>query len=161
MLTAVREFFDRHIKPSTDEADPGQALHLATAALMIEMMRMDKDEHTAEREAIFAAMRTRFGLDTKQVAELIKLAEMEAKDPSDYYQFTSLINKRCSMQEKEAMIEHLWQIAYADGVLDAHEEYLVRRIAGLLGIPNRDFIAAKHRAREAAGTNIHIDVKTP
>jgi len=150
MLAAVREFFDRHIKPSRD-TDPEQALHLATAALMIEMMRMDKNEHEAERQMIFDAMRNRFDLEASQVSELIQLAEREAKDPSDYYQFTSLINRCCSMQEKADMIEHLWQVAYADGTLDTHEEYLVRRIAGLLGISNREFIAAKHRARKAAG----------
>jgi len=147
MLNAVREFFDRHIKPSA-EVDPAKALHLATAALMVEMMRMDKDEHNAERRAILDAMCTRFRLEPAQADELVRLAEMESKDPSDYYQFTSLINKRCSMQEKSDMIEHLWRVAYADGRLDAHEEYLVRRIAGLLGISNRDFIAAKHRARD-------------
>ncbi len=148
MLDAVREFFDRHIKPPT-EADPAKALHLATAALMVEMMRMDRNEHDAERRAILDAMCTRFQLEPGQADELVRLAEMENKDPSDYYQFTSLINKRCSMQEKTDMIEHLWRVAYADGRLDAHEEYLVRRIAGLLGISNREFIAAKHRARDA------------
>jgi len=151
MIGSIKQFFDRHIKPSaTAGADPEHALRLATAALMIEMMRMDRDEHDSERQTIDRLVRYRFDLGAEETAELIRLAEQEAKDPSDYYQFTSLINKGCSVQEKTMIIEHLWQVAYADGQLDMHEEYLVRRIAGLLGIDSKEFIAAKHRARDSA-----------
>jgi len=150
MLGAIKQFFDRHIRPSaTAGADPEHALRLATAALMIEMMRMDRDEHANEWRVIAEVLQSRFDLAPDETAELISLAEQEAKDPSDYYQFTSLINRNYSMQEKSGIVEHLWQVAYADGKLDDHEEYLVRRISGLLGIDNQEFIAAKHRARDS------------
>jgi len=149
MLGAIKQFFDNRIKPSATD-DTQHALRLATAALLTEMMRMDRDEHHSERKAIAKVLQSRFDMLPDEAAELIRLAEAEAKNPSDYYQFTSLINKNYSMQEKSVMIEHLWQVAYADGQLDVHEEYLVRRVAGLLGIGNREFIAAKHRARDSA-----------
>ncbi|MFQ5346032.1 MAG: TerB family tellurite resistance protein [Mariprofundus sp.] len=117
---------------------------------MIEMMRMDRDEHVDEWRVIAEVLQSRFDLAPDETAELVRLAGQEEKGPSDYYQFTSLINKGCSMQEKATIVEHLWQIAYADGQLDKHEEYLVRRISGLLGIDNQEFIAAKHRARDSA-----------
>ena len=150
MLVSIRQFFDQHIKPSEVKGDAQHALRLAMAALMIEMMRMDKDEHADEWRVIGEVLQSRFNLEADETSELISLAEQEANDPSDYYQFTSLINKGYSMQEKEEIIEHLWQVAYADGKLDDHEEYLVRRIAGLLGVDNQAFIAAKHRARDLA-----------
>ncbi len=60
-------------------------------------------------------------------------------------EFTSLINKRCSLGEKIRFIQSLWQIAYADGELDPQEEYLVRKIVDLLSVPHTDFILAKLR----------------
>ena len=151
MLGAIKQFFDQNIRPpATAGIDPEHALRLATAALMIEMMRMDRDEHPDEWRVIGEVLQSRFDLEADETAELISLAGREAEDPSDYYQFTSLINKSYSVQEKAVIIEHLWQVAYADGKLDDHEEYLVRRIAGLLGIDNQEFIAAKHRVRDSA-----------
>ena len=151
MLGAIKQFFDQNIRPTaTAGADSEHVLRLATAALMIEMMRMDRDEHPDEWQVIGEVLQSRFDLEADETAELIRLAGQEAEDPSDYYQFTSLINKGYSMREKAVIIEHLWQVAYADGQLDDHEEYLVRRIAGLLGIDNQEFIAAKHRARDSA-----------
>lgn len=72
-------------------------------------------------------------------------AELKRQQAVDYYQFTSVINKRCSTEEKIQLIQSLWQIAYADGKLDPQEEYLVRKMADLLGVAHTDFILAKLR----------------
>jgi len=64
---------------------------------------------------------------------------------TDYFQFTSLINKECSLEQKVRLIESLWKIAFIDGALDMNEEYLVRKIADLLHVPHIDFIMAKNR----------------
>ena len=49
-------------------------------------------------------------------------------------------------------MEYLWAVAFAAHVVDEHEEYLVRKIAGLISVPHKDFIAAKLRARDGAGS---------
>jgi len=49
------------------------------------------------------------------------------------------------------VIELMWQVAYADAALGAHEQHVLRRIAELLHVPHGDYIAAKMRARDAAG----------
>jgi uncharacterized tellurite resistance protein B-like protein len=43
----------------------------------------------------------------------------------------------------------MWQVAYADGVISAHENHLMRKIADLLYIPHSDYITAKMSAKPA------------
>ena len=131
-------------------AMPRLWVRLATAALLLEMMRMDEHLLAAERSAIAAALRQQFGLDAGQLDTLIALAEQEAHQANDYYQFTSLINKTCTAAQKIRIVENLWQVAMADRHLDAHELHLMRKIADLLYIGHADYVGAKQRARKAA-----------
>lgn len=149
MIDAIRQFFDKHIKaPEADAASAGHdPLHVASAALMIEMMRMDGEITGPERERVLHALEHKFGLSPVETAELVRLAEEEAREATDYYQFTSLIKDRLSLAQKERLIEHLWAVAYADGELHQYEEHLLRKIADLLYVPHKSFIAAKLRAK--------------
>jgi uncharacterized tellurite resistance protein B-like protein len=150
MLTSIKEFFNQFIEPGThNEADRGKALQIATAALLLEMMRMDDRIIEEERSAITETLRQQFGLDAAQVETLVALAGEEARQASDYYQFTSLINKSCDAGQKVSIIENMWRVAMVDGHLDAHELHLMRKIADLLYIGHADYIAAKARARES------------
>jgi uncharacterized tellurite resistance protein B-like protein len=150
MLTSIKEFFSQFIEPGTrNEADRGKALQVATAALLLEMMRMDDRIVEEERCAITETLRQQFGLDAAQVETLVALAGEEAHQASDYYQFTSLINKSCDAGQKVGIIENMWRVAMVDGHLDAHELHLMRKIADLLYVGHADYIAAKARAREA------------
>jgi uncharacterized tellurite resistance protein B-like protein len=40
----------------------------------------------------------------------------------------------------------LWRVAYADGVLDPHEDQLIRQIAGLIYVSDHDRMLARKRA---------------
>jgi uncharacterized tellurite resistance protein B-like protein len=152
MLTGIKEFFSQFIEPgSRNEPDGERALQVATAALLLEMMRMDDRIEEAERHAIAETLRQQFDLDVRQVETLVALAGEEARQASDYYQFTSLINKSCDAGQKVRIVENMWRIAMIDGHLDAHELHLMRKIADLLYVGHADYVAAKARARESAG----------
>jgi uncharacterized tellurite resistance protein B-like protein len=150
MIAGIRNFFTQMIEPGAKA--PGgasqHALHLATAALLLEMMRMDSTVTAAETAAVTKALQSRFGLDADDVETLMVLASDEARQATDYFQFTSLINKNFSTEQKVQVVEYLWQVAYADGHLDAHEQHFMRKIADLLYISHADYVAAKQRARE-------------
>jgi hypothetical protein len=77
------------------------------------------------------------------------LAAEEARLATDYFQFTSLINRNFSAEQKVQVVEYLWQVAYADGHLDAHEQHFMRKIADLLYVSHADYVGAKQRARRA------------
>jgi uncharacterized tellurite resistance protein B-like protein len=153
MVDAIREFFERYIKRDTAAARTtgADSLQLATAALLIEMMRMDGQPSVAERDRVVHAIQTKFALTPEQVNELLCLAEAEAREAVDYFQFTSLIKDQFDAVQRERLIEHLWAIAYADGTLHPYEEHLIRKIADLLYVPHAAFIAAKLRAKPRAG----------
>jgi uncharacterized tellurite resistance protein B-like protein len=151
MLNAIREFFDQHVGAAATGGDDRHAIELATAALLVETVRLDGEIDAAERAAAHRAVRSKFGLSEAEAATLLRLAEEEARDATDYYQFTSLINRQFSAAQKERVIELMWQIAYADEALSAHEQHVVRKIAELLYVPHGAYIAAKLRARGAAG----------
>ena len=151
MLNAIREFFDQHVAAGAAGGDERHTIEVATAALLVETVRLDGEIDASERAAAHRAVRAKFGLGETEAATLIRLAEEEARDATGYYQFTSLINKQFSAAQKERVIELMWQVAYADEALSAHEQHVVRKIAELLHVPHRAYIAAKLRARTAAG----------
>ncbi len=151
MLRTIKQFFDTHIAvPATSrEESRGRRLRIATSAMLIEMARADYDIKPEELAAVARAVQTTFGISAGETEELLRLAEEEVNQATDYYQFTSLINRSFSAEEKVRVVELMWRIAFADGKSDKYEDHLVRKIAGLLHVPHKDFIAAKHRARSA------------
>ncbi|MBP8214509.1 MAG: TerB family tellurite resistance protein [Propionivibrio sp.] len=153
MIASIKGFFSQFIEPGTtqDGAHSGKALQIATAALLLEMMRMDRHIAEEERASVVATLREQFGLEANQLETLLELAEEEARQATSYYQFTSLINKSCSAEQKNRIIENLWHVAMCDGHIDAHENHLMRKIADLLYVGHADYIAAKQRARVSAG----------
>jgi len=151
MIDSIKSFFVQFIEPGIAASNNGvQALQVATAALLLEMMRMDNELKDEERRAIACTLQTQFSLGREQIDTLMALAEQEAREANDYYQFTSLINKHCDLPQKIQIIENLWHVAMIDGHLDAHELHLMRKLADLLYIGHADYVAAKQRARESA-----------
>jgi uncharacterized tellurite resistance protein B-like protein len=150
MLKAIRDFFDQRIGGAAAPGDEAHRLPLATAALLVEVVRGDGGIGPAERQALLAAIDARFALAPADAAALVDLAEQETRLANDYYQFTSLINRGFSPQQKLRVIELMWQVAYADDALSAHEQHVLRKVAELLHVPHGDYIAAKMKARAAA-----------
>lgn len=134
MLEQLKLFFDHHLALPSSDASTEESLQLAVVAPFVEMRTMDDICQDSERVAILSLLKKCFSLSTEQADALIEIAELKRQQAVDYYQFTSLINKRCSTDEKFQLIQALWQIAYADGNLDPQEEYLVRKMAKLLGV---------------------------
>lgn len=151
MLQAIKQFFDRNILPGEPEEGKGagHALQVATAALLFEVMRTDREIKDVERHAMTAAIRKSFELTPEEMAALTRLAEVEAKEATDYYQFTALINKHYTAEQKEQIIEHMWQVASADHEIDRFERTLVHKVADLLHVPRHAQIAARERALHA------------
>jgi uncharacterized tellurite resistance protein B-like protein len=149
MLNKLSDFLSSIIVPAADERRPEHSLQLATAVLLIEVMRSDADSADEERTTILDILRQRFGLPDTEVAQLAELGHRTAQAANDLHQFTSLINRELALAEKIRIVEYLWQVAYADGRISAHENHLMRRMADLLHIGHGDYVAAKMRAKPA------------
>ena len=149
MLKAIRDFFDTALA-SGDRADR-HTIEVATAALLVEITRMDGEITADERAAVLAAVRGKFGLTGDEAQTLVDLAEAEARQANDYYQFTSIITRRFSREQRIRVVELLWEVAFADATANPFEEHLIRKLADLIYVDHADFIHAKLKARAAAG----------
>ncbi len=150
MLKSLKDLFDRMIAPASES--PAQAehgLHLATAVLLVEVMRADPEISQAEQDAVVEALRRQFSLSEEEGAVLFELAHRTSREATDLFSFTSRINESFSIEQKVEMIESMWRVAYADGRLDAHENHVMRRFADLLHVPHGAYANAKMRARAA------------
>ena len=150
MVTAIKKFFDKHVKPSPDHMEEvsEHALQLATTALLVEMMKADTAVSDEERRAVVKTIQSQFHLNDEETNELLQVAEEKIRKATGYFEFTSLINKGLSYEQKVKVIEHLWEIAFADSRLDKYEEHMVRKIAGLIYVEHKDFIEAKLRVKK-------------
>ena len=145
MLNQIKLFFEQHLALSGPEDFLEEKLQIATVALFLEMMYMDDKVEPEEQEIILSLIHQNFSLSDEQTTSLVEIAEQKRKQATDYFEFTYLINKEYSLEQKVRLIESLWKIAFIDGVLDMNEEYLVRKIADLLHVPHTAFILAKIR----------------
>ena len=147
MLSKLNDFLSSIIPPVNVDSRPVHTLQLATAVLLIEVMRSDAESKDEEQAAILNILKQRFHLPDAAVAQLNERGLRTAKTANDFYQFTSVINRELEFHEKVRIIEYMWQVAYADGTISAHENHLMRKIGELLYIPHGDYIAAKMRAK--------------
>ena len=152
MLKRLRDLYESLLPAPADAAPPTaeHALRLATAVMLVEVMRADGSFHPGEREAVHAALRDRFDLTAEEAASLAELADAAARRSTDLFSFTSRIDERFEMADKVRMIEHMWAVAYADGHLGEHERHVLWRIADLLHVPQGAYVHARLRARDAA-----------
>lgn len=156
MLKAVQRFYNDFLNPRpeaegvTNQEATERALQLATAALLIEVTRADREVADVEQAVVTRALRETFELSEAETAELVALAEEQAAEATSLYQFTYLIDKGFDPDRKRGVVALLWRVVFADSRMEAHEEALVRRVADLIHVPHEDFINSKLAARDAA-----------
>jgi len=148
----MRDFFQNAFGAAGDEESPSTRgegdVRIAACALFLEMANIDNEFADEERQHILAILQQEFGLSEAHATELARESAAELKGATDMWRFTNLINENYSNDEKLGVVELLWQIVYADGRLDAHEDYLMHKLGKLLRLPHRDLIAAKLRVLE-------------
>ncbi len=158
MLRTLKDLFDSLLPPQgaalaspLGTMSPDHRLQLATAVLLVEVMRADTTLGAAERASVLGALKRKFDLADDELARLLELAETTAHGATDFHAFTSALNDRLNFEEKVRVVEAMWDVAYADGELAAHEQHVLWRVADLLHVPHGAYINAKIRAKAAAG----------
>jgi len=149
MLAIIKQLYQDMMQPKADicAADRVHQARLAATALMVEVMRVDEQKTDAEIETVLAVIEQKFAVTRNDAENILSAASAELSDATDYHQFTRLINADYEMPQKIAMIEFLWQVAYADGELDMYEEHVIRKVAELIYVPHKAFIRTKEKVR--------------
>jgi uncharacterized tellurite resistance protein B-like protein len=136
--------FKRLSAPERATGSPDD-LQIAVAVLLIEAARMDDHFEAAERTVIERVLAAKFELSPEATTTLLEQGEEAAANSHQLYPFTRLAVEKMSPEQRVKLIEMLWEVAYADGVLDPEEDVLLRRVAGLIYVSDRDRVAARQR----------------
>lgn len=123
-------------------------IKLATCALLLELAHVDGKFNRQERDNITEIFKTKYSLSEDEVNELIKSSEAELENSIDLWKFTNTINQNYSIEEKLKVIELIWEVAYSDGRLEQHEDYLAHKVASLLRLSHKQLIDAKIKILE-------------
>lgn len=148
MFKTISNFVQDKIRNTNDDVDEQHIMHLASAALLLEVSRADFDIQDEELVSIANSLTARFKFSKQEADNLIDLARTEQDSHVSIHPFVKIINDGCSAEEKKLLLEDLWRVAYADDKLDKYEEYQLRKIADLLYIPHSAFIQAKLKVTE-------------
>jgi uncharacterized tellurite resistance protein B-like protein len=126
-------------------------VHLAACAVFLEMAQIDDEFDDREWEHILGVFQGEFSLSHEEVVELKRASAEELTRRKDYWKLTNVINRHYTNEEKYRLVELLWELVYADGKMDEHENYLMHKLVKLLHLTHRDLIDAKlnvlHRRR--------------
>jgi uncharacterized tellurite resistance protein B-like protein len=142
--------FDRIVKLLSEPSPPQDrdGLQIAVAVLLVEAARMDAHFEDAERTVIERLLANKFQLTPEQTGELLRKAFEVGERSNQLYPFTRIAVERMDLAQRIGLIEMLWEVAYADGVLDPDEDALLRRVAGLIYVSDVDRAAARIRVLE-------------
>ncbi len=129
--------------PAREPAREHERIQVATCVVLLEMAHADEEFQAMEQTLVRDLLRQKFEISEEDVAELMAFAQAQRRESLDLYQFTCLINENFTRAEKLELLESLWRLIYADGVLDKYEDYLVRQLAKLLRLSHGEMIEAK------------------
>ena len=144
-------FEDKPTAPAGHEGHTHDEFHLAAAVLLVYAASVDGDFDRAERDRIEWLCEHRLELAAEEAHALIEAAEREAGEAVQLLRFTRTIKDGFSYEERVHLVEMLWEVVYADRVVEAHEAQLMRRIAGLIYVDDKDSGIARSRARARTG----------
>jgi uncharacterized tellurite resistance protein B-like protein len=130
---------------SVPEPPRAPDLRLSVAVLLLEAARQDDAFDARERAMIEKLLTSRFDLSAQEYMALMAAAEARVSQMVQLHGHTSEIAAEMTPQERVDLIEMLWDVAYADGVLDPEEDLMIRRIAGLIYVSDRDRVLARQR----------------
>ncbi len=141
MLDALKRLFAGDTTPEETALSPA----LSTAVLLVEAALSDGVYADTEEAEILDVLQTGFDLSAPAAAELLADAKALADTAVDHYRFTKVV-KTLPHDQRISILTDLWRVVLADGDRDAHEDALIRRLAPLLGLSDRDRALARQAA---------------
>ena len=142
MFDNLKTFFDKKTDLTEISFDSEK---IAVVALLISTAKYDGNFDESERLEIHNLIKNYFSLSSESTDDLFKAAERIENEANDLQQFTRSLNKLLNEEEKLKIVELIWKIVMADGIIDNYEENLVRRLSGLLYLQDKDIGNIKNK----------------
>jgi len=144
VFKTIKDLFSANVV--NDQPDKHQ-LQVAAATLMFELIRSDGDIDSSELSSLEKILKDEFSLNENERALLTEKAQQSAEQAISLQSFTREICNQWNNEQRIRLLEHLWILALADNHIDAHERHLIRKIAGLLYLNDKEIIIAKENAK--------------
>ena len=110
--------------------------NILITALLIRAAKIDENYTDVEKKIIIKAITHLKKISLDESEKLLELAEKKEEESNQIVEFTREI-KKYSMTFRLKIIEIIWKIVYSDNTSDIYESNLIRRICGLLYIPDK------------------------
>jgi uncharacterized tellurite resistance protein B-like protein len=149
MLDQIFKFLNGP-NPNSGRDEPDE-LRLAIAALLVEAAKSDGVYDDGERYIITGLLRRLFASEEPEAERLVAAAEQAQARSVQVFRFTRPIVEQMPPEQRVRIVEMLWETVYSDRVLTAEEDSLVRRVAGLLYVSDRDRGEARLRVLKRLG----------
>ncbi len=150
MFAKLSRFFQK--KPAESGLDP-EDLELASAILLVEVVLADYEKDHREIKTSHQALCRLTGMNLIEVEKLLATALAKRIESPSIFPYIRALNEYYPVQGRRDLLCEMWKVAMCDGHIDKHEEYIIRRVSGLLHLEHSDFINAK---REAAKDFQHL-----
>ena len=129
-------------------------IELTATILAYEIARSDGDISKSELDLLLNEVKKITSKVKKSQDEILEIIETYSKNSVSFYEFIEDINKDYSKEEKLSLIKYLWDVAYADNILEVSEERLIRRIADLIKIKDVEVLKLKDSSKNHKTSNL-------
>jgi len=119
-------------------------IELTASILAYEIARSDGDIQESELSLLYNEIKKISIKVKKNEDEILKIIEKYSNDSVSFYDFIKDINDDYSKEDKLSLIQFLYDVAYADKILEVNEERLIRRIADLIKIKDVEVLKIKN-----------------
>ena len=125
--------------------DSNNDYKVACVAILCEAASMDGVFDKNEESLILSMIQKQFNLDDEQASKILTEGKKLAEEATQLHGFTRVIKESWELEKRIRLLEMLWELAYVDGELNAAEDMLIRRIAGLIHVEDRERMEAKQK----------------
>jgi uncharacterized tellurite resistance protein B-like protein len=147
LATLKRFFADTFAAPAESEVDRQEAIRTATAAILLEIAYADESFSLAEEARLLDFLRERFALSEEHARDLLEEADAMREKTIDHFHLTNVLRGSLPLGERIDIVKAMWRLVYTDDHLHQYENYLVRKLADLLGLEHHVMIEAKMAVR--------------
>lgn len=135
--------FFKKKKAPVSQQERNFEIELTGSILAYEIARADGEISHEELTVLMSEIKKIAIRVGKSPEDIFNILEEFSDQSVSFHEFIEDINKEFSKNEKLSLIDFLWRIAYADSILETHEERLVRRIADLIHIKDIEVLKIK------------------
>jgi len=135
-------FFKKKNKPVENKKNNFE-VELTASILAYEIARSDGDISESELTLLYDEIKKISSKVGKKEERIMEIIEEYSKNSVSFNEFINDINKDYTKEDKLSLIQFLFDVAYADKILEVSEERLIRRIAGLINIKDIEMLKIK------------------